>query len=191
MSERDYGAGAIRDFLRAVDRNLVARARIVIIGGGAAALHNATSTTNDVDTCNAIDEALARAIADAVKETGIDIPITESTVADFPYNFEDRLERQLPELEHLEVWILEKHDLALSKVVRGLAHDDQQVRAIHQAVGLDFDVLVERFRLEMDHITTAPRLELQFLEMIETVFGELRRAAAERELKTKSGAGQS
>ena len=98
--------------------------------------------------------------------------------------------RELDDLTRLEVWILEKHDLALSKVVRGMRHDDQQVRAMHQAAGLDFEILVERFRLEMDHITTAPRLELQFLEMIESVFGPLKRAAAARELK-RGGAGQS
>ena len=188
MTDRNYGKDEIHRFLRAIDHHLESHARLVIIGGGAAALHDATSTTNDVDTCNAITEHLAHAVRLARENTGLEIPISESTVAEYPYNYEDRLERVLPELQHLEVFVLEKHDLALSKVVRGFAHDDQQVRSIHRAAKLDFDVLLARYQTEMDHITTAPRLELQFLEMIETVFDELKRATAERELKkTKRG----
>ncbi len=102
-----------------------------------------------------------------------------------PYNYQDRLERHLPELKNLEVWVLEKHDLVLSKTVRCYEHDLQQIVEIHESVELSFDLLVERFGSEMnDAIGDPGRIRSNFLIMIDTVFGELKRAAAEKALKT-------
>lgn len=183
---RTYGADEIRVFLQAVDRHLTRRVRVEIIGGSAAALaYGAKSTTTDLDTFSAVHKELLDAVARACDETGFDIPISQSTVADVPYNYEDRLERQLPELKHLEVWVFEKHDLVLSKTVRCYEHDLQQILEIHQSAVLSFDVLCERFESEMTNaIGDLARLRSNFLLMIETVFGELRRASAEKRLKT-------
>ena len=172
-------------FLRAVDRHLTRRVRVEVIGGSAAALaHGATSTTTDLDTFNTVSEELLDAVARATEETGLDIPVSQSTVADVPYNYEDRLEGHLPELEHLEVWVLEKHDLVLSKTVRCYEHDLQQILEIHQNTALSFDTLVERFESEMTNAIGEPaRIRSNFLLMIETVFGELSRVAAEKRLK--------
>jgi len=136
-----YGAEEIRRFLRAVDQHLTSATSVVIIGGAAAALHDAMSTTSDVDTNDAMNEDLQHAIKQAGSETGLAIPMNHSPVADVPWNFQDRLERRLPELGRLEVWVLEKHDLALSKTVRGAEHDEQQIQEIHRSVGLDYEVL--------------------------------------------------
>lgn len=183
---RTYGADEIRVFLQAVDRHLTRRVRIEIIGGSAAALaHGAKSTTTDVDTFNALNKELLEAVARAREETGFDIPVSQSTVADVPYNYEDRLERHLPELEYLEVWVLEKHDLVLSKTVRCYEHDLQQILEIHQNAALSFDVLVERFEFEMANaIGDLARIRSNFFIMIDTVFGELQRASAEKRLKS-------
>jgi len=186
---RAFGADEIRKFLHAVDRHLTQRVRVEIIGGGAAALaHGASSTTTDLDTFNAINSELLEAVARANEETGLQIPVSQATVADVPYNYEDRLERQLPDLKHLEVRVLEKHDLVLSKTVRCYEHDLQQILEIHGSVALSFDVLVDRFESEMTNVMGDPtRIRLNFLIMIETVFGELPRASAEKRLKSWGG----
>lgn len=172
-----YGLEEIQTFFRAIDHHLNGAASVVIIGGAAAGFHGAISTTNDVDTYEVVGADLHLAIQRATSTLAI--PMNHSPVADVPWNFEDRLERQLPELAKLEVWILEKHDLALSKTVRGSEHDEQQIREIHDRVGLDFDVLVPRFRDEMSHVTGDPeRIRQQFLQLIQTLFGELKRVAA-------------
>lgn len=180
-----YGADELRVFLQAVDRHLAGRVRVEIIGGCAAALaHGAKSTTIDLDTFNAVSKELLDAVARATEETGFDIPVSQSTVACVPYNYEDRLERQLPELEHLEIWVLEKHDLVLSKAVRCYEHDLQQILEIHQNAALSFDVLVERFESEMTNAIGDPaRILSNFLVLIETLFGELLRVSAEKRLK--------
>lgn len=182
---RSFGADEIAAFLQSVDRYLTGRTRVVIIGGSAAALgHGASSTTSDLDTYNAITEELQNAVARAIEETGIHIPFSQATVADVPYNYGDRLERRLSELRHLEVWVLEKHDLVLSKTVRCYEHDLQQIVEIHRSARLSFDILVERFESEMSNVMGDPgRIRSNFLIMVETVFGELQRARAEKQLK--------
>lgn len=157
-----------------------------MIGGSAAALaYGASSTTCDLDMFNAINRELQKAVARATEETGFQIPVSHATVADVPYNYEDRLKRQLPKLKHLEVWVLEKHDLVLSKTVRCYEHDLQQIVEIHQSVGLSLEVLLERFESEMTNAIGDPeRIRSNFLIMVEMVFGELQRAAAEKRLKS-------
>lgn len=94
----------------------------------------------------------------------------------------------MPHLERLAIWVLEKHDLALSKIVRGDEHDMQHIEALHEAAPLDRDVLIERFLSEMSAAIGDPRmLALGFLVCIERLFGEMDRAHAERRLR---GAGR-
>jgi hypothetical protein len=184
-STRAFGAEEIRVFLRAVDRHLTRRTRIEIIGGGAAALaHGATSTTADIDTFTPTTADLEEAVARATRDTGLKLPLLQAGVADVPINYEDRLERQLPELERLEVWVLEKHDLALSKALRWHEPDAQQMREIRDGVGLSCELLIERFRNEMSHVMGDPaRVRMNFLAMIEDLFGELKRVAAEKAIR--------
>ncbi len=74
----DFGAKEIVRFLTAVDANLAAPARMVIIGGGAAALaFGIASTTEDLDTENTLSKALLRAVAAAQTETGLDLSLEE------------------------------------------------------------------------------------------------------------------
>lgn len=178
---RIYGLDEICVLLHAVDRHLTSPASVVIIGGAAAAFHGAESSTSDVDTHNALEAELQGAIRRALAETGLSITINRSAVADVPWNYEDRLERKLPELSNLQVWVVEKHDLALSKIVRCYEHDLQQLEEVHAHVGLELDVLVTRFRIEMGHVNGDPvRLRANFLELIGRLFGEMKRVKADQ-----------
>lgn len=74
----------------------------------------------------------------------------------------------------------------LSKAVRCYEHDLQQLREIRDAIGLSFDILVDRHRDEMDHVLGDPaRIRLNFLLAIEDLFGETKRVAAERRLRVQ------
>jgi len=183
---RIYGIEDIATLLREVDRHLTAHARIVIIGGAAAAFHGAVSTTTDVDTYNGLGEELQEALEQARTATGLDIPVNHSAVANVPYNCEDRYEQPFSEFRFLEVCILEKHDLALSKAIRCVEHDLQQLEEVHASTALSFEVLVERFRDEMSHVIGDPgRIRANFLELIERLFGELKRIEADRHTRDK------
>jgi len=184
-STKIIGVAQLTQFFVAVDKHLTTSAKIVIIGGSAAAFHGATSMTNDVDTFEQTGADLENAIERAREETGLSIPISPAGVAQIPYNSEDRFDKCLPQLKKLEVFILERHDLALSKTLRGHEHDEQQIKEIHQANPLDFDILVPRFKDEMLPICVGDpaRIRAQFLDLIEQLFGGLHRARAEKMLR--------
>ncbi|MBZ0237311.1 MAG: hypothetical protein K8M05_33610 [Deltaproteobacteria bacterium] len=183
---RIFGQTELETFLRSVDRHLSEPTRIIITGGGAAALHNAESTTSDIDTYDGVSDALRVAADMAGVETGLRIPVGRSFIGEYPWFFEDRLERRFPELTQLEVFVLERHDLALSKSLRGSDNDQRQLTEMHLSAPFDFSTLVERFRTEMTHVTgnQAEHRE-RFLALIDLLFGELRRVTADRELRAK------
>jgi hypothetical protein len=183
----EFGAADIQRFLEAVDRHLQAPARLVIIGGSAAALaFGVASTTEDIDTENRVTDDVRQAIERAADETRLAIPVTKAGIAEYPFEYESRLEPQLPHLTNLRIWTLERHDLALSKALRGDEHDFQQIREIHAKAPLDFTTIVERFKTEMKYANGDPRrIRSLFLEMIASVFGELKRVTAERMIPVK------
>src|SRR5688500_6263488 len=142
---RKFTAQELRRFLVAVDGALKGPAEVVVIGGSAAALrYGVTSTTKDVDTFNRVSPELARAVEQAQDETGLSIPFGKSAQAEPPYNFEDRLQPAMPELERLVVKIPERHDLALMKMLRGYKHDLDTIAAIHEQSPLDLETLITR-----------------------------------------------
>jgi len=169
-----FGADDIRAFLTAVDAALEQRARIIVIGGSAAALElGIERRTQDIDTWTSVDADLARAVAAAREQTGLIIPFGQSGVADGPHDFEDRLLRVMPELGRLEVFVPEKHDLVLMKVVRGYEHDLETIEAIHRQSSLDLLVLVDRYNDEMGAVVIEPsRLRSNILVMVERLFPE-------------------
>jgi hypothetical protein len=82
-------------FLRAIDRNLTQKVKVVMVGGAAAAVaYDANVKTADVDIFNVIGgfpEALGAAATAARQETGLGISVGAAAVVDLPYNYEARL----------------------------------------------------------------------------------------------------
>lgn len=161
-------------FLAVVDLNLDSEESIVIIGGAAAVLaHGATRATVDIDAATQISPELQRAFSKASESTGLNVPVSVAGVFDGPYHFEDRLCLHTEQrLERLSVFVPEKHDLALMKVVRGYEHDLQVIQEMHRRSPLDESIMVGRFIDEMKHVTKpGPELKLNFLALIERLFG--------------------
>lgn len=184
-SEAGYGLVEIRRLLEAIDQALEAPAELVLLGGGAAAFHHAVSTTMDLDTFTTIPPVLQAALDKAVLETRLGLQTSHAAVADVPWEFESRLEEPIPHLTMLRVRILERHDLALSKIVRGYSHDFQQLEEMHRALPFAFDTLVTRFVSEMQHVVGEPhRIRGNFLDLIGQLFNEIRRVEAERQTRT-------
>jgi hypothetical protein len=171
-------------FLAAVDGALTDRTFVILIGGAAAALaYGVRTATKDLDTLTGIS-GLENAIRKARAETGLDVPIEPTPVADLPYEFESRLVRILPELRRLDLFVPEAHDLVLSKLVRANAGDLAAIEELHQRHPLSFDTLVERYRGEMTHAIGDPRrLDQNFLLGVSVLFGELKEAEAKRRLQ--------
>jgi len=175
MNLRRHDAAELRRFLTAIDAALALPASIVVIGGSALALgHGVAAATSDIDTYESRLDAIATAADRARTVTGLAIPIENSRIAQVPPGYEERLQRALPELTRLEVWVLEAHDLAASKLLRGNEHDRQQLLELHRAVELDLGTLIARFHdLLAEHVgdLTEPRWSLH--HFVREVWGEI------------------
>lgn len=161
-------------FLEEVDAALIESLGAVVIGGAAAVIHYGVEDgTRDIDTWTTVQDELARAVAVASQRTGFSLPFAKSGVADGPYDFESRLQRALPHLQHLTVMVPERHDLVLMKIIRGYEHDLEAIEAIHRRAPLDLKVLLERYRTEMGSVIGDPqRLRSQVLVLIARLFPE-------------------
>jgi hypothetical protein len=172
-------------FLKAVDRHLENRERVVIIGGAAAALHyGARRATIDIDVATTVSPSLRSAVQRARKETSLELPVERSGVFDAPYKYEDRLRRiEGLGLERLQAFVPEKHDLVLMKVLRSYDHDLEVIAEIHERDPLDLKTLVERFRDEMGHVVGDQKAHrLSLVLAVERLFGEQAATATEEEL---------
>jgi hypothetical protein len=181
---RRFDARELRRFLRAVDAELDGPVRVVLVGGSALALGYAVGTgTVDVDTWETDLRRIGAAAARARAATGLDIPIDSAAVGDMPYEYESRLKRVLLGLHKLKVYVPEKHDLALSKVMRCHEGDLAGIEALHRLHGLDEETLVTRYMEEMKHVIGDPgRIDLNLLVAVERLFGVVEAEAVERRL---------
>jgi hypothetical protein len=169
-----HGPSDLGRFLQAVDAALEEPARLLVIGGAAAALHyGAKRHTADIDTLQPISPSLERAIAVARRQTKLDIPVSYAAIADAPYDFEDRLQsvRELG-LTKLDLYVPERHDLALMKTIRGYEHDLEVIAEMHRKNPLDLETLKTRFAGEMSHVVSDPRkLRLNFVLVVDRLYG--------------------
>jgi hypothetical protein len=162
-------------FLREIDRHLAKSHQLIIIGGAAAALaYKASRTTSDIDTANALSIDFERAVTEAKKSTGLEIPVSYAAIADGPYNYETRLKRlRFLKTEKLEVLVPERHDLALMKIIRGEEHDIQVLVEMHESEPFDLEILIDRFTNEMRHVIGDHRwIRFNFVGLVEELFGE-------------------
>lgn len=169
-----YDVAAIRRALAELDDKLERATELTLIGGAAVALllDDRDLVTKDIDGF-AMSRALLRLARD------LSIAIDPASIADLPWNFEDRRVGVL-RLTFLDVRVPEPHDLLLSKIMRWSPGDEDHVRRLHARRPLDLDLLIDRYRTEMTHVVGDPRrIRSHFLDCIDTLFGEVasRRAA--------------
>ena len=166
---KTFGRDQVLAFLVEVDELLDEPVPMEIIGGAAALLaYGARSATKDIDSFANIDERIGR----AALLTAHKIPLDRASVADPPYNYEDR--RQCLDLpfRHLRVWVPERHDLLLMKAVRAARHDEEVIQEMHEAEPFDLEVIVKRYNEEMGQVIGDHRILDQKIQLIlEKLFG--------------------
>lgn len=182
---RRYTNAECEDFLRLIDAHLETPCEVVLIGGGALALHyKGSHATTDLDLWSVRPAAFWDAVAKARSESPASIPVQKAAIAEPPWSFEDRLiPLGLPGLARLRVLVPEAHDLVLLKVARGEAHDLDAIEDIHRAAPLNVDTLLERYRETTSQVMGSLELHrLNFLAAVARLFGE--EAAASMDVQT-------
>ncbi len=169
-----FEASQLTDFLRLVDSELRRPCRVVIIGGAALSMaYHSRHATSDVDVLEA-QKHFWEAYEKAKGASPHPIPIHKATVADPPYNYEDRLQQlRLRGLKKLKLLVPEAHDLAMLKAVRGYAHDLEAIEDIHRSTPLALQTLIERYEeTRVQAIGNPHRLRQNFLAAVARLWGE-------------------
>jgi len=186
---RKYTRPELVRFVRAMDLLIDEPTDLLVIGGAAATLkYGAQGTTKDIDTWHNVPAAVLKAAEEARAATGLPVPIERAAVAEGPYHYEDRIRPVSMKLKKLRIFVPERHDLALMKVVRGDRHDEDVIGEIHARHPLKMETLVEPFETEMGHVTKDGKiLRVQFRVLIQRLFGP--KAGKTVAASRKSGAG--
>jgi hypothetical protein len=172
---RRFEGSELRQFVVALDRHVEPSTQVIVIGGSAVALgYGIEIFTKDIDTFQVAPARLRDAIAKAREETGLPITVDNAAIAEFPYDFEDRLVPAMEdELENLVIFVPEANDLSLSKLIRASDSDLDQIVLLHDAHPLDVDALINRFLNEMTHVIGNRRMQAyNLLDCIERLWGE-------------------
>jgi len=170
-------------FLQKTDEFLSTDCELIVIGGAAASLaYGAIRTTTDIDLATVPPEHFLTALKLASKETGLSIPVSYVGLHEPPYAYEDRLTvLRNPAFNKLHLYMPERHDLALMKMVRGYENDIQVIEEIHQNHPFKLEIFVERFMDEMTQVSGNPTyIRLNFLLVVETLFSAERVEEAKR-----------
>lgn len=146
------------EFLTDVDQSLSEAVELHCVGGFVlAAVHGIARTTNDLDYISA-NPNQAHEELNRIAGQGSDFANKHKVylqmvgVADYPENYERRLTTLPLGLKKLTLRVLEPYDLLLSKLTRNNPKDMQDVQALVKKLDLKFDVLIERFRIEMSWV---------------------------------------
>jgi hypothetical protein len=179
-----YNRSDIVRFLRTVDDCLLGEdLEICVIGGVAAVVgYNANVKTADIDVFtisggNAGDRRLRAALKSASALTGVDLLIDRATIADLPYNYEDRARPvRGVRFKWLTMKVPDKYDLILSKAVRCAPHDLEAASSIHHHHPLSERTLATRFETEIRKEAVIDRRKFDFhmVLMMRELFGETR-----------------
>lgn len=178
-----FSSDEIVSFLKALDQTVAGPFEVEIIGGAAGILlYNLDAITEDIDTITSVS-AIADAIQEARSITGLSVPIGPAGVWDGPYEYRSRrLPVNLPGSSNLMIYVPEKHDWALMKIVRLKDKDRQHILGVMKTEGFDAEVFLKRFLEEMTHVIGhKPNLIYNFIVMMGELFGEqeaLRMASA-------------
>jgi len=186
---RPFGNREFRTFLKAVDRQLSRPFRLDIIGEAAAVLSfRAESGTTDIDVEN--DVGPLKGVFEAAREkTGLDIPVGTVGIHDAPWSYEDRVRRvRIPGLRKLQVFVPEKHDWALMKIVRLLGKDIEDIREVSDKIGFNRNVFLKRFLEEMTHVIgRRADLVYNFVTMMSELYGDGEADRMEAAIRTYKG----
>ena len=155
-----------RSFLLELDAALDQSVTLICLGGFAVTLYYGLDRpTGDIDVCEIVPrEALRQVLALAGENSelhqryGVHLQIAR--VSQLPNDYEERVLEVFPSaFERLRLFVLEAHDLALSKIERNADLDIEDVKHLGRAVPLDLNVLATRYRDELRPYLGRPERE--------------------------------
>jgi hypothetical protein len=151
-----------KDFLADVDQALGQKFELRCVGGFVlAALYALPRPTADVDY---VEITPLESEADLTNIAGESSKLAKkhklfihrTTIAEYPYEFESRLQKLELGLQRLEMSVLGPYDLVLSKLCSDRTKDEEDAKYLIRKVGLNWEELLRIWESEMKS-QVAPR----------------------------------
>ena len=144
-----------RSFLTELDSRLRGQVQLHCCGGFVVTqIYGVARTTSDLDFLAAVPNVSRELAEIAGKGSTLHkihkVYLDAVTVATPPENYEERLVPMFPRAwAHLQLFALEAHDLALSKLERNFERDRDDVERLARAGHLKPEILQERYHKEL------------------------------------------
>ena len=167
----------LEELFSRIDARLKNKINLFIIGGASAILgYNVTKATNDVDVDGDIDKELNTIFSEEAKKLKMDLYLSSRGGVFFPpEGYRSRLKFKDFQKSNLRVWYLDKYDLGISKIERGLEKDYEDIERVHAKSPFELDRLIHIFNEEyINVVATGNKREkmMNLLDLIGRLFGE-------------------
>lgn len=167
----------LEELFRRIDARLKKKINLFVIGGASAILgYNVTKATNDVDIEGNIDVELNTIFSEEAEKLKMDLYLFSRGGVFFPPDgYRSRLKFKDFPKNNLRVWYLDKYDLAISKIERGLEKDYEDIERVHVKSPFELDRLIHIFNDEyINVVATGNKREkmMNLLDLIGRLFGE-------------------
>lgn len=158
-----------------VDKRLLKKAELYIIGGAAAVIgYNVSKFTEDIDLDTSIDEEIALIVSEQAQKMGLDLYLSAKGVFFPPDGYRERMKFKDFPARNLRVYYLGQYDLAISKIDRGYQKDMDDIQAVHERFPYDLNELIEIFNSEYINVSAIGDLrekKMKLLDVIDKLFG--------------------
>jgi hypothetical protein len=180
----------LEELFTRIDARLKKKINLFVIGGASAIIgYNVTKATNDVDIEGNIDEELNIIFLEEAKKLKMDLYLSSRGGVFFPpEGYRTRAKFKDFKKNNLRVWYLDKYDLAISKIERGLEKDYEDIERVNAKSPFELDRLIQIFNDEyINVIATGNKREkmMNLLDLIDRLFGDAALEAAAQKIGFK------
>jgi hypothetical protein len=165
-----------KSFLKEVDSLLSEEVTLHCLGGFVlAVLYNLPRPTADVDYVNispfpAQEHLLAIAGLGSRLAKKHKLYLQRASIADLPYNYEDRLLELELGLDHLRIFTLEIYDLVLSKICSPRPKDFEDAKYLITTQSLLYNTLYARWQSDLQSFIPHPERHETTLRLVKDYF---------------------
>jgi hypothetical protein len=161
----------LEELFSRIDARLKKKINLFIIGGASAILgYNVTKATNDVDIEGNIDDELNKIFTEEAEKLKLDLYLSSRGGVFFPpYDYRSRSKFKDFAKNNLRVWHLDKYDLAISKIERGLEKDYEDIERVHAKSPFELDQLIQIFNNEYINVVATGNKREKMMNLLDLI----------------------